>query len=182
MSEFHMIFSAPINGVTANSFAAQLVSLIPQGATKLTIGMTSGGGNVFAGIAMYNAMVAMPYTIVTHNIGNVDSIAAALFLGGSERYISPAATFMFHGVAFEGMQGERLDENVLRAKLDNVLADQKRISGIFATRAKLTVAQGMRLFRQQRTRGADWAKEKGFVHDVRAFDLPTGGNILMFVQ
>ena len=36
--------------------------------------------------AVYNAMIAMPYPIITHNIGNVDSIANVIFLAGGTRY------------------------------------------------------------------------------------------------
>jgi ATP-dependent protease ClpP protease subunit len=53
-----------------------LLALAAQGQTdKVTIAINSGGGEVVHGIAIYNAIRAMPYPIVTHNVGNVDSIA-----------------------------------------------------------------------------------------------------------
>jgi ATP-dependent Clp protease, protease subunit len=95
---------------------------------------------------MYNAMRAMPYPIITHNVGNCDSIANVVFLGGSERFVCPASTFMFHGVGFNAAPNMRLEENSLKALLDTVLADHRRISGIFADRTggKTSIQQGMK--------------------------------------
>jgi ATP-dependent protease ClpP protease subunit len=64
---------------------------------------------VVAGITMFNVLLAMPYEIVTHNIGNVDSIAVALFLAGKRRLSNANATFMFHGVGFDSNLAERLE-------------------------------------------------------------------------
>jgi ATP-dependent protease ClpP protease subunit len=47
---------------------------------------------------MYNAMRAMPYPVITHNVGNGVYITNVVFLGCGERYACPASTFMFHGV------------------------------------------------------------------------------------
>jgi hypothetical protein len=106
--------------------------------------MNCPGGNVVSGIAVYNAMIAMPYPIVTHNIGDVDSIANVIFLGGNERYACPGSTFIFHGVGFSGNANERLEEINLRAKLDSILADHKRIAenGAILARSLFTPGAG----------------------------------------
>lgn len=183
MAEYHMLFSAAINQQTAHAFLTQLGNLTTQQATKLTIAMNSPGGDVALGTSMYNAMLAMSFPIITHNIGNVDSIANIIFLGGGERYACPAATFMFHGIGFEGQANERLEEKILQEKLDVVLNGHKRLSGVIATRTnKLTVPQGMKLFKEQRTRDAAWAKANGIINDIRDFVLPSASNILLFIQ
>lgn len=183
MVQYHMVFSAQITPAVASQFVNMLNNLIAQNATGLTIGMTTPGGDVNSGVFMHNAMVSMPYPITTHNIGNVDSIGNVIFLGGGQRYCCPTATFMFHGVGFNGNPNERLEEKNLRQKLDVVLADHNRLSGIFVTRtAKLTLKQGMLLFKEQKTRDGSWAVKSGFVHELRDFSLPAGGQILMLVQ
>ena len=152
----------------------------------MTVAINSGGGEVVHGIAMYNAMRAMPYEITTHNVGSVNSIANVVFLGGQERFVCPASTFMFHGVGFNaaGFGNMRLEENTLKALLDTVLADHKRISGLFAERTggKTTVKQGMQLFREQRTRNAEWAVDKGFATRIADFVFPVGGNVHLLVN
>jgi ATP-dependent protease ClpP protease subunit len=184
MPDYYMLFSAAINQQTATSFLTQLGNLAAGNqTTKLTIAMNSPGGDVALGTTMYNAMLAMPFPVITQNIGNVDSIANIVFLGANERYACPAATFMFHGVGFQGQANERLEEKALQEKLDVVLTGHKRLSGILAARTnKLTVTQGMKLFKEQRTRDAAWAKTNGLVNDIRDFVLPSASNVLLFVQ
>jgi ATP-dependent protease ClpP protease subunit len=183
MADHYLFLSAEITQNAANQFTAHLAGLASQTPTRLIVAINSGGGNVVSGIAMYNAMIAMPYPIVTHNIGNVDSIANVIFLGGEERYACPGSTFMFHGVGFNGNANERLEENNLKAKLDNIKADHNRISGIISarTQGRLTVREGRNLFKEQRTRNAQWAVEKGLVAEVRDFTLPAGANVQFLV-
>lgn len=175
MADRYLHFSAQVNDDTANRFCMALAVAANQGVSRLNISINSSGGNVVAGIGMYNMLRAMPYPVVTHNIGNIDSITNAVFLGGTERYASPSSTFMFHGVAFPP-SGETLDEKVLRAKLDTILADQKRISNIIASHTRLTAADGMRLFREQKTRPAAWALDKGLIHEIRDHIVPSGAD------
>jgi ATP-dependent protease ClpP protease subunit len=165
-----LCLQAKIKAQTANNFVNMLANLANQQIDRVILAINSGGGEVVHGVAMYNAMRAMPYPITTHNVGNVDSIANVVFLGGSERLVCPASTFMFHGVGFSAnlMGNMRLEENSLKALLDTVLADHKRISGIFANRTggKTSVQQGMKLFREQRTRNAQWALDRGFATGI----------------
>jgi len=183
MADFYLYLTAEINATSSNNLIQYLGGLIPQAPDRLTIAMNSPGGNVVSGIAIYNTMLAMPYPITTHNIGNVDSIANVVFLGGSERYACPGSTFMFHGVGFQGNANMRYEENILKGMLDTVLADHRRISGIFAVRTNggVTVQSGMRLFKEQRTRHAQWATDKGFATGVQDFVLPAGANVNFLV-
>ena len=53
------------------------------------------------GITLYNFLRGVSFQLNNHNIGNVDSIGDAIFLGGAERYACAHSTFMFHGVGFD---------------------------------------------------------------------------------
>lgn len=99
--EISLVFSAGIDPVSCNNFASMLTKMANQGVERLTIGINCNGGNVQSGIFLYNILMSMPFDVVTHNIGNVDSIANAIFLAGRTRYSTRSATFMFHGVAFD---------------------------------------------------------------------------------
>ncbi|MGB8314056.1 MAG: ATP-dependent Clp protease proteolytic subunit, partial [Aestuariivirga sp.] len=101
MSEHYLYFSAGVDERVQNQFISYLVELQGAGATKLTIAMSSPGGNVVAGITIYNALISMPFEIETHNIGNSDSIATVIFVAGKRRFANPTATFMFHGVGYD---------------------------------------------------------------------------------
>lgn len=178
--EVSLVFSAGIDPISCNNFASMLTKMATQGVKRLTIGINCNGGNVQSGIFLYNILISMPFDIVTHNIGNVDSIANAIFLAGKTRYSTRSATFMFHGVAFELASSNRLDEKRLKELLDNVSADHQRISTLIADRTGLSIDECRTLFMEQKTRAADWALEKGLIEDIREFTLPAGGSSVIF--
>lgn len=180
MPDTYVIFSAEVNAASANNFINFLTAQAAAGTTRLIMAMNCQGGQVVAGVAIYNAMMAMPYDIVTHNIGNVDSIANAIFLAGGERYACPTATFMFHSVGFTAAHGLRLEEANLKAFLDSIIADNKRVAALIAGRTNLSAGVSRSLFRQQRTRDATWARNNGLIADIRDFTYPAGGNVQMF--
>lgn len=80
--EVSLVFSAGIDPISCNNFASMLTKMATQGVKRLTIGINCNGGNMQAGIFLYNILISIPFDIVTHNIGNVDSIANAIFLAG----------------------------------------------------------------------------------------------------
>lgn len=177
MSDYCLVLTAPIDQRVVTILVPYLVDLRVAGARRLTLAISSPGGNVIAGVAIYNAMRSMPYQIVTHNIGNVDSIANVVFLAGTERYANESAAFMFHGVGFDWSANERLEEKNILEKLDVIRSEHKRISAIIASRSNLTSVACMNLFRQQRTRGAGWAQQKGLIDGIGQFLIPSGADL-----
>jgi ATP-dependent Clp protease protease subunit len=168
---------APINAQISSQLLVYLVDLQRSGAKKLTIAMSSPGGNVNAGITMYNQIRSMPYDIEMHNIGNIGSMANAVFLASRKRVASPSATFMFHGIAFDGSQNERLDERAVLEKLDVIQADHERTAQIISENSKLKSDEAMGLFKQQKTVDANWALMSGVVGEVREFTVPSGTDL-----
>jgi len=176
----YAIFTAEVNPTSANNLVTFLLAQAAAGITRLTLAMSCPGGHVVSGITIYNTMLAMPYEIITHNIGNVDSIANVIFLAGKERYACAASTFMFHSVGFNAIANQRLEEKNLRELLDSVQADHKRICEAIAARTKIPIEEGIKLFNEQRTRDAMWAKSTGVIADVREFSFPTNRTAQMF--
>ncbi len=174
MSTHFLMLTAEINQNTCNVFTAYLVDLLASGATKLTIAISSPGGNVVNGITMYNTIKSMPYEINTHNISNVDSIANVIFLAGEHRVASPTSTFMFHGVGFNGNASERLEEKNILEKLDIIRSDHRRIATIISDHSTLTFDACMELFKQQETRDASWALKNGLANEIGEFTIAGG--------
>ena len=179
MTEQTILFSSDVTPAAANNFASVLTTLAQAGATKLVLGVNSGGGNVVAGIFLHNLLVSMPFEIVTHNVGNVDSIANVIFMAGSTRLSCAPSTFMFHGVGFDP-GSERLEEKNLREKLDTISADHARISHIISSRSKLSDADCRRLLAEQSTRGAQWALDSGLITGIADFAYPSNGQFYSF--
>jgi ATP-dependent protease ClpP protease subunit len=97
-SVVYVSFSAEIIPHTTASLIAVMANCANQGVKEVYLLLSTPGGNVMHGMNLYNILRAMPFKLITHNLGNVDSIGNAAFLAGVERYACPHSTFMFHGV------------------------------------------------------------------------------------
>ena len=174
-------FSAEIIPGTTEVLLNTMATLANQGVPAVTLLLSTPGGSVMNGLNLYNVLRAFPFALTTHNVGNVDSIGNAIFLAGETRYAVPHSTFMFHGVGFNVPQEARLEEKMLRERLDGVLADQKRIGSIIEERSHLDVGEIESLFIEAQTKDAQFAMGKGIVHEIRDVQIPAGSPILSLV-
>lgn len=133
------------------------------------------------GVNLYTVLKGMPFELTIHNVGNVDSIGNAIFLAGKRRYCTSNATFMFHGVGLSLNGNIRLEEKNLRERLDAILSDQRRIGAIIAQNSTLTEQEIADLFREAQTKDANYAIDKGIVHEIRDVQIPPGSPIVSLV-
>ena len=133
------------------------------------------------GLNIYNVLIGMPFELITHNVGNVDSIGNAVFLAGSKRYACPHSTFMFHGVGFDVPGQSRLEEKFLRERLGSIVTDHKRIGSIIAERTKLDQKVVEGLFTEAQTKDAAFAAGSGIVHEIKEVQIPAGSNVISLV-
>ena len=134
-----------------------------------------------SGINLYHVLKGMPFELVIHNVGNVDSVGNVIFLAGTKRYASANATFMFHGVGFDMPRNARLEEKDCRERLASILADQTRMGNIIAQCTKLSVAEIADLFKQAQTKDTAFALEKGIIHEIKEFQIMPGCPIISLV-
>lgn len=167
-------FSAEIIPQTTESLLHVCAQLANQGVPNVYLVISTPGGSVMHGLNVYNVLRAMPFKLITHNAGNVDSIGNVVFLAGSERYACSTSTFMFHGVGTGVQKDERLEEKSLLERLDAVQADQQRIADVISQRSSLSLERIEELFLEQRTKDPTYAKESGIIHDIRDVKLPAG--------
>jgi ATP-dependent Clp protease protease subunit len=178
----YVSFSAEINANTTESLLATMANCANQGVGEVQLLMSTPGGNVMYGMTIYNTLRAMPFRLITHNVGNVDSIGNAIFLAGEQRYACPHSTFMFHGVGFDQFAGApRLDQKYLAELTGNLLADQNRIAGVIEERTNLDAAQIEPLFREAQTRDATYAIGAGIVHEIKDAEIPSGAPVVSLV-
>jgi ATP-dependent Clp protease, protease subunit len=172
----YVSFSAGINLESTEGLISIMADCVKQKATTVHLLFSSGGGNVMHGINLYNALKGLPFKLVTHNVGNVDSIGNAVFLAGEERYACQHSTFMFHGVGWEcsGTFGAKQ----LREVLGNLAADESRISSIVQQRSQLSETQVRAFFGDAHTMDAKEALGAGLVHEIRDVSIPAGSTII----
>lgn len=115
-------------GVTAEDFATELAALT---ASEIEVQINSPGGDVFDGLAIYNALRAHPARVVTRVDGIAASAASIIAQAGDHRVMTQHAQMMIHeawGVAV-GPAQELRDFADLLDKQNDVLAQ------IYADRA-----------------------------------------------
>jgi len=179
--EVYVSFSAEINPNTAESLIATMADIANKGVRKVTLCLSTPGGGVPKGITIYNTLVAMPFKLVTHNVGNVDSVGNVVFLAGEERFACPHSTFMFHGVAWPASDGEQLTRGVLKERTEGLLADEKRIGSIIKERTKIAAGDVDALFNEAKTKDAADAVSGGIVHEIKDVQVPPGTPIFALV-
>ena len=177
----YVIFTAEVNPTTMERLSAVMVQAIEKHVAEVYLAIATPGGQVQAGIALYNTLRAMPFALTVHNIGSVNSMGNVIFLAGTTRYATAHSTFMFHGVGFEVQSPTRMDEKIVRERLDGLLADQSQMGKIITDRSSIVEDDVAEFFRTQRTVDALWAKDNGIIEDIRDFNIPPGNPVVSFV-
>jgi ATP-dependent Clp protease, protease subunit len=178
---YYVSFSAEINPHTTESLISVVANLVNQRVKTIHLMISTPGGRVMNGLNLYNVLRGMPIELITHNVGNVNSIGNAVFLAGSKRYATPQSTFMFHGVGFDVDVKTRLEEKTLRERLDSVLNDQNLIGAIIMDRTNIKEPEVRDLFREAQTKDTAYAISSGIIHEVRNIQIPVGGPVISLV-
>jgi ATP-dependent Clp protease, protease subunit len=123
---------SPINDQVANLVVAQLLYLSREDAESgIQMYINSPGGQVYAGMAIYDTMRMISNKISTVAVGVAASFGTVLLAAGSkgQRYALPHATVHMHQ-PLGGTQGQASDieiqaKEILRIKerINNILAD-----------------------------------------------------------
>jgi ATP-dependent Clp protease, protease subunit len=177
----YVSFSAEIIPNTTEALISVLAQQANNRVACVHLLLSTPGGQVMNGMNLYNVLRGFPFELITHNVGNVDSIGNAVFLAGSKRYACQHSTFMFHGVGFNSVPNERLEQKNLQEKLQSLLSDQKRIGSIIQERTTIPEAEIEDLFREARTKDSAYALGNGIVHEIREVMIPPGGPIISLV-
>ena len=114
-------------GLTAKSFAAQLAGV--KGGLEVHI--NSGGGDVFDGIAIGNAIRAHKGPVTTVVDGLAASIASVIAQAGQNRVAEPGSMMMIHD-AFGMCVGDAAEMTQFASTLDKVSGN---IAAVYADRA-----------------------------------------------
>ncbi len=126
-----VFLGTPINDQVANVIVAQLLFLSSEDPeSPIQMYINSPGGQVYAGMAIYDTMQMIPNSIRTLAVGMTASFGTVLLTAGSkgERYALPNATIHMHQ-PLGGAQGQASDieiqaREILRLKehLNDILA------------------------------------------------------------
>lgn len=174
-------FCAEVVPQTCEALIAAVSNFVLQGFKEIHLLLSTPGGMVMHGITIYNVLRGLPITLITHNVGNVDSIGFVIFLAGEKRYACPQSTFMLHGVAFGVAMPTQFFERSLKERLASVQADQERIKAIYSERAGIPPEDAEKFFLGESTINATDAVTRGLAQEVRAVNIPAGSPVVQLV-
>lgn len=170
----HINFIAEIIPKTVEALMGITSDLVNRGHRELYLALSSPGGSVSDGVALYNYLRSLPVKLTTHNIGSVNSIGNIVFLAGSRRLACAHTTFMFHGVSLQTQAPQAFERKSLREHLSSIESDEKRIAGIVAERTKLTQSAIDNFFLEAKTLSAEDAVADSIVHEIAQLSVPQG--------
>jgi len=122
-----------INHQLANLVIAEMLFLESEDESKdIYLYINSPGGEVAAGLAIYDTMQYIKPDVATVCVGSAASMGAFLLAGGAKgkRYILPNARVMLHQVA-GGVEGQATD---IKIQAQEILRVKKVINKILAER------------------------------------------------
>lgn len=160
-------FFAGVNEKSIKALMDVVEQKLKEGVTKFVLLISSGGGNVFAGVTAYNFLKGIPAEIETHNFGSVISMALVLFCAGKKRLSAPHATFLLHGVQSTFPQGIGLEEKQLEERLKGLRLDMENIAGIIAASTGKSEQEVMEAMLERTTLNPEEAEKFGLVHEIR---------------
>lgn len=124
--------------VNAGDFMKMLREL-EKDASKINVRINSGGGSVFDGIAIYNAMKNSKASIDTYVDGLAASMGSVIALGGKKCFMSKNARMMTHrasGFAGGGAESMRQTADLLESLEGSIAKIYASKTGLTADEAK----------------------------------------------
>jgi ATP-dependent protease ClpP protease subunit len=148
------------------------------GATEIYLLISSGGGNVSEGLNLAAFMKTLPISIITHNIGQTDSIANVIFAAGATRYATQNSSFLFHGVSLH-IEKQDFIESQLHEQYKGVIRLRENIAAAFATYTGLPINEVETLMVSGATiLTATEALSKSIINEIRNPTIPAGSQVV----
>ncbi len=168
-------FIVPIDSNTVNMLLAVVNNQIRLGVKKITIVISSPGGDTASAFAAYNILKNVPAEITTFNAGNIDSAAMLIFCAGQHRYSFPnPARFLIHGNALTLGTGVPMDYNFLDSQLQQIRSLNQMVVQVLAANTKKKQSEIEDAVRSQIILSPEDAKKWGLIQDIKDTYMEAG--------
>jgi ATP-dependent Clp protease, protease subunit len=162
-----VFIGTPIDGALANVVVAQLLFLESEDPDKdVMIYINSPGGEVTAGLAIYDTMQALRCPVATFCLGQAMSMASVLLAAGTsgKRKALPHARVMIHQ-PLAGMEGPATD---IEIHAREILKARDIINGIYAHHTGQPADKIARDTERDNFMSAADARDYGLIDEVQA--------------
>jgi len=162
-----VFLSGEVNDVSANIIVAQLIYLEAQDPDKdISLYISSPGGSVTAGLAIYDTMNYIRCDVSTLCIGMAASMGALLLAAGTKgkRFTLPNSEIMIHQPS--GGAGGQASDIAIQA--EHILKTRERLNGILSEATGQDIKTIEKDVDRDNFFSADQAKEYGLVDEIIA--------------
>lgn len=141
LSKRRIFLNGEINSETANAVVAQLLYLQDESEEPISIYINSQGGEINAGLYIYDVLQSMTIPVYMYCTGMAASMAALLLAGGQSgrRFILPHSKTMIHEPLLTGGVGGSATS--IRNISDSILETRKIVNGILAKHTGKTLKE-----------------------------------------
>ena len=170
-----VFLGTPVTSEIANLIVAQMIHLESDDPDKdIRLYVNSPGGDVYAGLAIYDTMRYVRSDVQTICFGMAMSMGAILLAGGArgKRVALPNSKIMIHQGHTSGFEGQATDIEI-RAR--EILALQRRIEELMAADTGHTVERIHEDTQRDNFMSPEQAKEYGLIDHVMEMRVPENG-------
>jgi ATP-dependent Clp protease protease subunit len=168
-------FIAQVDSNTVNMLLAIINNQIRSGVKKITIVISSPGGDTASAFAAYNILRSLPVEITTFNAGNIDSAAMLIYCAGAHRYSLPSpARFLIHSNALTLGANVPLDYNFLNAQMQQIKSLNQMVTQVISANSNKKQAEIENMMNGQTILSADEARQWGLVQEIRETFMEPG--------
>lgn len=171
-------FIGPINQHSVCTVRNLCLQALQNGASEIELHMSTEGGNMTAGFALYFFLRSLPLPLAAHNIGSVESVGVPIFLAAGRRYACPGTRFLVHPLHWGFGNLVAADHSRVSEWRDCLDFDAERYARIFEDATAGAARQAdirTNLTGNARIFDAEQALEAGIIHKVAQARLPEAG-------
>ncbi len=169
-------FHAVINFNTINTLTKTIQKKLDDGYERFVLLISSVGGSVFHGVHAYHFLKGIPAEVITHNIGSSNSVAVILFCAGSERFCSPNARFLIHGVNTH-LEGD-FELKQIEEELNILRNDTETMAKIISDTTQKTTEEVMKTMAERTALNAEQSKEFGLTTKIKVEIFEKGAEVI----
>ena len=162
-----IFLTGEINEESAVEIIRQLMYLDNRSSDPVTLYISSPGGSVISGMAIYDYINIMQSRVNTVCIGIAASMGAILFLAGRDRMILPHSKVMIHDPSFGGsasIAGQKPLE--IQEKLNDLMETRRLLADVIAARTGLSRKQVLNLTKKDTYFTAEQALSAGLATEI----------------
>jgi len=174
LKERVIFLNSPVMPETANLVVAQLLYLAHSSPEKdVSLYISSPGGDVYSGMAIYDTMRTISCDVATYSVGLTASMATVLLCGGTrgKRYALPNSTILIHQPS--GTGGGQASDIEIQAR--EILRVRKRLHEIIAEHTRQPYEKVLTDADRDYWMDAKQAVEYGLVDEVLDLKAVAGG-------